>query len=73
MSDDHTGLPHDLPEYTPNWPVSVRVKARVYKSPAGWTWGHLCPVSSRWMTIGLVKSTRAEAFAEALKHVQGCW
>lgn len=73
MSEEHSGLSHDLPEYVPNWPVPVRIKARVHKCPSGWIWGHLCPVSSRWRVVGLPKTTQAEAFAAALKHVQGCW
>lgn len=70
---EHSNLPHDLPEYAPNWPVPARVKARVYRCPAGWVWGHSCPVPGRWMTTGLPKTTQPEAFALALKHAQGCW
>lgn len=75
MSDEHSGLSHDLPEYVPNWPLPVKkVKAQVYRYPTGgWGWGHRCPKNGAIVAIGKPKTTQAEAFAAALKHVQGCW
>ena len=74
MSDDRTGLSHDLPEYTPNWPVPVKVKAKVYQRNGFWFWAHVCP-NQAWRTaaLGHPKLTQPAAFEAALKHVQGCW
>lgn len=70
--DDHRGLPHDLPEYIPNWPMPVKVKARVCKGFTGWMWSHPCPhKQSRAGMIGC--ASQAAAFAAALKHTRGCW
>jgi phage gp16-like protein len=72
MTDEHRGLPHDLPEYTPNWPVAVKVKAKVVRGRAGWIWAHNCPRRILWaMAFGY--PTQPEAFAAALKHARGCW
>lgn len=73
MSDNHTGLPHDLPDYVPNWPVPVKVKAWVYKDTHGWTWTHHCPVAGRALALGHPLTTHADAFKAALKHARGCW
>lgn len=76
MSDNHTGLPHDLPEYVPNWPVPVKVKAKVYKLSNGWSWSHNCPHTPfgvQKVTLGFVQPSQPEAFAAALKHARGCW
>jgi hypothetical protein len=72
MSDNHTGLPHDLPEYEPNWPAAVRVKAQVYRLPSGWAWSHDCPRKG-WVFLGFPRTTHAVAFVAALKHARGCW
>lgn len=75
MSDNHTGLPHDLPEYEPNWPVPIKVKARVYKVPETWVWSHSCPHTPfgiRKVVLGS-QPTQPAAFAAALKHARGCW
>ena len=72
MSEEHSGLSHDLPEYTPNWPVPVKVKARVYKSCTGWAWIHHCPHKFLLSAYGLCASQPA-AFEAALKHAWGCW
>jgi hypothetical protein len=75
MSDDHRGLPHDLPEYVPNWPVPVKVKATVYKRDGFWFWGHECPRkgTARVFRLGGAKRDLSEAFDAALKHARGCW
>lgn len=81
MSDEHSGLSHDMPEYVPNWPVAswpvpAKVKASVYQGGDGlWYWAHNCPRKAilRRYALGRPRRTQAEAFAEALKHVQGCW
>jgi hypothetical protein len=73
VSDNHHGLPHDLPEYVPNWPVPVKVKARVYKDTWGWTWTHSCPVTGRALALGYPLTDWAAAFEAALKHARGCW
>jgi hypothetical protein len=74
VSDNHTGLPHDLPEYVPNWPVPapVKVPAKVFKGKLGWIWGHCCPRRQRH-TLGFGYPTQQAAFAAALKHARGCW
>lgn len=75
MSDERRGMPHDLPEYRPNWPVVIKVKAKVVKGRDGWFWGHKCPRRSPMpvFALGHPQTTHAAAFAAALKHVQGCW
>lgn len=79
MSDEHSGLSHDLPEYTPNWPVPVtppiKVRAKVIKRHNVWLWGHECPRTSpaRVFRLGGAKADLSAAFEAALKHVQGCW
>lgn len=72
MSDSHRGLPHDLPDYVPNWPVAIRVKAKVMKGKDGWIWIHLCPRKMR-KAYEILIPTQAEAFEAALKHARGCW
>lgn len=75
MSDNHRGLPHDLPEYVPNWPVPVKVKAKVYQLPNSgrWSWSHACPKRNGWAMVGHPERTQAAAFEAALKHARGCW
>jgi hypothetical protein len=76
MSEEHSGLSHDLPEYVPNWPVPVRkIRAVVYMRAGVWFWGHQCPNkgTDRVFRLGGAKATQAKAFAAAHKHVQGCW
>ncbi|MFJ2650848.1 hypothetical protein ACIO1C_29535 [Streptomyces sp. NPDC087420] len=67
-------LPHDLPEYVPNWPVPVivKVKVRRLRRLGGWSWFHHCPHRQVIATEFKMPSQRA-AFAAALKHAQGCW
>lgn len=73
MSDNHTGLPHDLPEYAPNWPVPVeKVKAKVFKGKTSWIWGHCCPRHPKH-TLGFGYPTQRAAFRAALRHAEGCW
>lgn len=73
--DNHTGPTHDMPDYVPNWPVVVKVKARVYKREGVWLWGHECPQrgTARVVALGHAKLTQPAAFAAALKHARGCW
>lgn len=72
MSDHHSDLSRDLPEYTPNWPVPVKVKASVVKGCDGWMWAHNCPHRLLWaMSFGY--PSQAAAFEAALKHARGCW
>ena len=71
--DDRTGLPHDLPEYVPNWPVPVKVKAKVYKRNGVWLWAHACPKGLYKAALGWPQLDLPTAFEVALKHVQGCW
>ena len=72
VSDEHRGLPHDLPPYVPNWPQPVKVKAKVMKGRSGWLWAHDCPghEATAW---GHGFRTLPLAFDAALKHVRGCW
>jgi hypothetical protein len=70
--DNHHGLPHDLPEYVPNWPVPVRVKATVVKGRSGWLWAHQCPHKGI-PALAMGYRTQTLAFAAALKHARGCW
>ncbi|MET9385284.1 hypothetical protein ABZY09_30485 [Streptomyces sp. NPDC002928] len=70
--DDHRGLPHDLPDYVPNWPIPVTVKAKVMKGRNGWTWGHNCP-RRPGVALGWPQPTQPAAFEAALKHARGCW
>lgn len=71
--DHHSDLSRDLPEYTPNWPVPVKVKASVYRLADGsWAWGHNCP-RKLGFALGYAQTTHAAAFEAALKHARGCW
>lgn len=74
MSDEHSGLSHDLPEYVPNWPVPVKVKTKVFKGVMTpfWFWTHNCPKRDV-VHIGSPYLTQALAFEAALKHARGCW
>jgi hypothetical protein len=72
MTDNHRGLPHDLPPYRPNWPLPIKVRAKVVKGGDGWAWVHNCPRRWLWqMAFGY--PTQPEAFEAALKHARGCW
>jgi len=70
MSDNHTGLPHDLPDYTPNWPV--RAKARVYKDGMWWRWMHACRYRGGVMNYSYPETSQPIAFERALKHLERC-
>jgi hypothetical protein len=74
VSDNHTGLPHDLPDYVPNWPAVVKVKATVYRLSGTplWYWAHNCP-HKRGVTLGHPRTSQLAAFEAALKHARGCW
>lgn len=76
MSDTHTGLSHDMPEYRPNWPL--RPKARVYKDTTFfggpcWRWEHACHYRGGALNYGYPETTHAQALERALKHMEGCW
>ncbi|MFF3363564.1 hypothetical protein [Streptomyces misionensis] len=73
MSDNHRGLPHDLPEYEPNWPVAIKVRAKLYKRGGLWFWVHDCPRRGTVVTLGHPSLFLLTAYAAALKHVRGCW
>ncbi|MFF9268598.1 hypothetical protein [Streptomyces rochei] len=72
MSDHRRGLPHDLPEYVPNWPVAIKTKAAVLKGRSGWFWTHICLRKGR-SEVAIGYASQPEAFADALKHARGCW
>jgi hypothetical protein len=74
MSDEHSGLSHDLPEYTPNWPVPGKVRSKVYKlkGTGKWAWAHNCPRRQGY-ALGMPARTLPEAYSAALKHARGCW
>lgn len=47
--DEHRGLPHDLPEYVPNWPVPAKAD-----KPAPRIYTALCvggPADGQWRTV----------------------
>jgi hypothetical protein len=72
--DSHTGPTHDMPDYVPNWPVPVKIKAQVYQRNGFWFWAHVCPNKGhRVAALGHPKLTHKAAFAAALKHARGCW
>lgn len=68
---DHSGIPHDLPEYEPNWPAPIKVRAKVFRGRYGWLWAHDCPRMRG--VVFCVKSDWPAAFAAALHHARGCW
>lgn len=69
--DHHGDLSRDLPEYTPNWPTPVKVKAQVLRTWDGWSWVHNCPRRLPWAMNGY--PSQSAAFEAALKHARGCW
>lgn len=74
--DSHTGPTHDMPDYAPNWPVVIKVKAKVYKGGPlvpFWFWIHRCPAGGRVPVLGHPEMTQPDAFEAALKHARGCW
>lgn len=64
MSDDHRGLPHDLP-------VPV-IKVRVYKDGWWWRWEHACRYRGGALNYGYPEPSQPVAFARALKHLENC-
>jgi hypothetical protein len=73
MSDDRRGLPHDLPEYLPNWPIGIKVRARVVMGRDGhWIWAHKCPRKPHWK-VAFAYRDQISAMDAARKHVEGCW
>jgi hypothetical protein len=70
VSEGHSGLSHDMPEYVPNQSPPVR-KARVYKADDGlWYWGHACPRGG-W-SYEPASLSQPAALAGALKHLERC-
>lgn len=65
-------IPHDLPEYVPNWPLAFKVKAKVTKGRAGWYWVHDCPRRAG-VAFSYPLLDQPTAFYGALKHARGCW
>lgn len=63
MSDDHRGLPHDLPAR----------KAKVYKEGLWWRWEHAC--SDRPPSTPVISYPQADqgmAMRGALRHLAWC-
>lgn len=65
MSDNQTGLSHDMPA-----PV---IKARVYKDGPWWRWEHSCRYRGGVLNYGYPEDSQPVAFARVLKHLEGCW
>jgi len=78
VSDNRSGLPHDLPEYEPNVPLAIKVtKARVYKDATFlgdpcWRWEHACAYRGRALKYGYPEASQPAALAGALKHMEHC-
>jgi hypothetical protein len=73
MSEAHSGIPHDLPEYEPNDPPrDTWRRARVFKDGNCWTWEHQCSWKS-CPTNGYPYSRQEDAMDYALMHARRCW
>lgn len=70
MSEGHSGLSHDLPEYVPNWPPPP--KARVYKDGPWWRWEHACRYRGGVLNHSYPQDSQPAALAGALKHLERC-
>ena len=74
MSDEHSGLSHDLPDYEVLDLYGVPwKKVQVFKRNDYWTWGHTCP----WRPAdtpasGYPHLTHKIAMAFAWQHVRNC-
>jgi len=74
VSEAHSGLPHDMPEYEVYVPGTVKViKARVYKDGRWWRWEHACGYRGRALLYSYPQDSQSVALAGALKHMTGCW
>jgi hypothetical protein len=75
VSDNHRGLPHDLPDYVPNLPLAadvrrqMRGKVRVYKRAEWWSWSHTCPDGTVGQTC---IPDHPYALQLALSHLEWC-
>lgn len=75
MSEGHSGLSHDMPEYVPNWPP--RPKARIYKDgdlfgEPCWRWEHPCRYRGGVPNVSYPQDSWPAALAGALKHLERC-
>ena len=68
MSDLHSGIPHDLPEYVPNDPPKWRVQ--VYLGGWGWKWTHQCDATHH--KDGHSYATWRMALRYAYEHAKEC-
>lgn len=71
MTDVHSGIPHDLPEYEPDTdPLPTRWRVQVYRDRSGWAWVHQCtPKRSRKIRFYV---TWGNAFWVANLHAKEC-
>lgn len=70
MTDIHSGIPHDLPEYEPNTnPPKWRVQ--VFREPWGWGWTHQC--DAKRSRAGHSYLAWRIAMSDANKHARRCW
>jgi hypothetical protein len=74
MSELHSGVPHDLPEYVPNLttspPRTIRWRVQVFKDGWGWSWVHQC--RSHYHSEHHGYESWAEAFRTACEHLRSC-
>lgn len=68
MNEEHSGIPHDLPEYVPNDPPRWRVQ--LYRGQWGWNWGHQCGPTTHKQGHGYL--TWRIAWKYAQKHAEEC-
>ena len=68
MTDAHSGIPHDLPEYVPNDPPKWRVQ--LYRGPWGWNWTHQCDATHH--KDGHSYATWRMAYRYAYEHAKEC-
>lgn len=71
MSDVHSGIPHDLPEYEPNTnPLPTRWRVQLYRGQWGWDWVHQCGPDT--VKKGHSYLTWRMALRYANKHAEEC-
>ncbi|MFD5107150.1 hypothetical protein [Streptomyces cinereoruber] len=71
MSEEHSGLSHDLPEYTPNTdPLPTRWRVQLYRSAWGWQWGHQCDAITHRQGHGYKSWLMALRYAN--EHAKEC-
>ena len=71
MTEAHSGIPHDLPEYEPNTnPLPTRWRVQLYRGRWGWCWTHQCgPLTVEEFWGG---TEWAATLALANKHAKEC-